>query len=67
MGFCPCSLLGELLLEDVWMSITAASESGDVNCLVTLSENVFAAGSMDGSLRFFHAEQGLPHVVLWTG
>ncbi|CAJ1449938.1 unnamed protein product [Effrenium voratum] len=44
--------------QDVWMSITAASESGDVNCLVTLSENVFAAGSMDGSLRFFHAEQG---------
>lgn len=40
------------------MSIDSSSESGDVNCLVTLSESVFVAGSMDGSLRFFYADQG---------
>lgn len=44
--------------QDVWMSIDSSSESGDVNCLVTLSESVFVAGSMDGSLRFFYADQG---------
>lgn len=40
------------------MSINPSYESGDVNCLVTLSESVFVAGSMDGSLRFFQADQG---------
>lgn len=40
------------------MSINPIYDSGDVNCLVTLSESIFAAGSMDGSLRFFHADQG---------
>ena len=46
------------------MSINSTSDSGDVNCLVTLSESVFAAGSMDGSLRFFRADQGAQHVSL---
>lgn len=44
--------------QDVWMSINPTYESGDVNCLVALSESIFVAGSMDGSLRFFHADQG---------
>lgn len=49
--------------QDVWMSINPTYESGDVNCLVTLSESIFVAGSMDGSLRFFHADQGQAWVV----
>ena len=49
--------------QDVWMSINPIYDSGDVNCLVTLSESIFAAGSMDGSLRFFHADQGQACVV----
>ena len=41
------------------MSITATSDSGDVNCLATLSDSLFVAGSMDGSLRFFDSDEGL--------
>ena len=50
--------------QDVWMSINPTYESGDVNCLVALSESIFVAGSMDGSLRFFHADQGGSSVTL---
>ena len=44
--------------EDIWMSITATTDSGDVNCLATLSDSLFVAGSMDGSLRFFDSDEG---------
>ena len=40
------------------MSITATSDSGDVNCLTALSDSLFVAGSMDGSLRFFDSDEG---------
>ena len=40
------------------MSITATTDSGDVNCLATLSDCLFVAGSMDGSLRFFDSDEG---------
>ena len=43
------------------MSIHAAS--GDVNCLVAMSQWHFAAGAMDGSLRLVHAERGAPCAV----
>ena len=43
------------------MSIHAAS--GDVNCLVAMSQWHFAAGAMDGSLRLIHAERGAPCAV----
>ncbi|CAE7837736.1 DUG2 [Symbiodinium sp. CCMP2592] len=44
--------------QDIWMSITATTDSGDVNCLATLSDSLFVAGSMDGSLRFFDSDEG---------
>ena len=47
-----------LCREDIWMSITATTDSGDVNCLATLSDSLFVAGSMDGSLRFFDSDEG---------
>eukprot|EP00931_Biecheleriopsis_adriatica_P085906 TRINITY_DN60676_c0_g1_i1.p1 TRINITY_DN60676_c0_g1~~TRINITY_DN60676_c0_g1_i1.p1 ORF type:complete len:1375 (+),score=221.29 TRINITY_DN60676_c0_g1_i1:183-4127(+) len=50
-----------LLEQDSWMSITGHSE--DVNCLAAISDAVLAAGSMDGSLRFFAAEEAKPLAV----
>lgn len=42
--------------SDVWMTISGCSE--DVNCVTALSEHCIAAGSMDGTLRFFDTSTG---------